>query len=77
MIGVRIGVMMMVVAVPMTVRMIMIVVVLVVAALGRPRADALDMMVMALLREANLGLEAEDLLAVLKLIAERESAEDD
>ena len=32
-------------------------------------ADALDMMVMALLRRPDLGLEAEDLLAVLAQLA--------
>ena len=49
--------------------MIMVVPMIVAVILGGPRADALDVMVMALLRQADLGLEAEDLLPVLAELA--------
>ena len=71
MIGVGIGVVAVTMAVPVTVAMSMVVAVIVavpvIAAVAA--ADALDMMVVAFLGQADLGLEADDVLPVLAQLA--------
>ncbi len=61
MLGVGIGV------VPVVVPVVMAVVMTMTVAVRLARADTLDMVVVAFLGQADLGLEAEDLVAVLAL----------
>ena len=68
MLGVGIGMVPVIVA--MTVIVIVVVVMMTVSAVpARARADAFDVVVMTLLSQADLGLEAENLIAVFAQLA--------